>query len=463
MQDQNWISERNAQLKKRALEGIYSEKTHFIHGRCSAAHWDYRHHVVPPASVSVAYKLESSQRASRGFEHFDRDHLGPGEHIYLYDRLDEPSRAMLEENLAYAEGAQCAVTFASGMAAISAALCNCAGAGDHILSHHILYGCTHSLLRTWLTRFGIETSSADFTNLEAARRHLRPNTRVIYFESPVNPDLTLIDIAAVAEWLARVNRERRPEQRVYLIVDNTFATPYGQRPLHHGADLVVGSLTKNIGGFGTDLGGMIAGPNCFEAGWMSFRKDFGGVLSSRNAWHFLVYGLPTLPVRFRQQQESALKLARFLERHPCVESVAYPGLDSYAQKELARRQMQDYDGRFAPGFMVYFRLREPVAQSGENARKFIDYLANNAYAITMAVSLGQIRTLVEHPYSMTHGSLITEGGPPSPIDPGGIRLSVGLEKADDLIHELSEALEAVFEPTPKDDPGHTFPGPVQTY
>lgn len=448
MTDQDWLSERNAQLKKRALEGLYSEKTHFIHGRCSAAHWDYRHHVVPPASVSVTYRLENSQRAARGFQQYDHDHLGNGEHIYLYDRLDEPSRGMLEENLAYAEGAECAVTFASGMGAISAALCTCARAGEHVLSHNLLYGCTFSLLKNWLPRFGIETSSANFTQLESAQKHLRPNTRVIYFESPVNPDLTLIDIGAVANWVREVNRERRPEERLWLIVDNTFATPYGQRPLKLGADLVVSSLTKNIGGFGTDLGGMVAGPACFEGNWMSFRKDFGGVLSPRNAWHFLVYGLPTLPIRFRQQQESALKLSRFLERHPCVEKVIYPGLESFPQKELAHRQLQDYDGRFAPGTMVYFRLREPAPKTGENARKFIDNLGQNAYAITMAVSLGQIRTLVEHPYSMTHGSLVTEGAP-SPVDPCGIRLSLGLEKADDLIHELSEALETVFQPAPK--------------
>ncbi|MBX3172363.1 MAG: PLP-dependent transferase [Candidatus Eremiobacteraeota bacterium] len=394
MQDQDWLSERGAHLKKRALE---------------------ERHVVPPASTSVAYQLENSQRQFQ---------------------LDEPSRAMLEENLACAEGAECAVTFASGMGAISAALCNCATAGEHILSHNLLDGATCSLLKNWLPRFGIETSGADFTQLESARRHLRPNTRVLYFESPVNLDLRLIDIAAVAEWAREINRERRPEQRLWMIVDNTLATPYGQRPLRLGADLVVSSLTKNIGGFGADLGGMVAGPSVFENSWMSFRKDFGGLLSPRNAWHFLVYGLPTLPVRFRQQQESAMKLARFLERHPCIEKVAYPGLESFPQRELARRQMQDYDGRFAPGTMIHFRLREPVPNTGENARKFIDYLANHAYAITMAASLGQIRTLVEHPYSMSG----------APLDPGGIRLSVGLEKADDLIHELSEALETVFQP-----------------
>lgn len=424
MQDQDWLSQRNAQLKKRALEGTYSEKTHFIHGRGGAA-------------------SASSQRAVGGFEHYDHNHG--------YDHLYEPSRAMLEENLAYAEGGPCAVTFASGMGAISAAFCSCASAGEHILSHHLLQDCTHSLMRNWLPRFGIEASLADFTRLESVKRHLRPNTRVVYFESPVNPDLTLIDIGAVAEWVAEVNRERRPEQRLWLIVDNTLATPYGQRPLKLGADLVVSSLNKNIGGFGTDLGGVVVGPSSFEGEWMSFREDFGSVLSPRNAWHFLVYGLPTLAVRFRQQQESAIKIARFLERHPCIHSVTYPGLDSFPQRDLALRQLQDYDGRFAPGTMLYFCLRESAAQ-GENAHKFIDYLANNAYAVSMDVSLGQIRTLLEHPHSVTQEALASHNSSGSPVDPGGLRLSVGLEKADDLIHELSEALESVFEPASQSAP-----------
>ncbi|MBS2038845.1 PLP-dependent transferase [bacterium] len=429
---------------ERHAESNYSEKPHLIHGRCQAAHWDFGHHVVPPASASVAYRLDSAKRGARGFQEFGHDH-GEGEHVDLYDRLDEPNRAMLEENLAYAECGECAVTFASGMAAISAVLCNCARAGDHVLSHQVLYGCTHSLLHNWLPRFGIENSSADFTRLESAKPHLRPNTRVVYFETPVNPDLTLIDIGGVAHWLQEINRQRRPEQRVWLVVDNTFSTPYGQRPLTQGADLVVSSLTKNIGGFGTDLGGVAVGPACFEPGWLSFRKDFGGVLSPRNAWNFLVYGLPTLSVRFRQQQESAKKLARFLERHPCVEKVRYPGLPSFPQKELAEKQMKDYDGRFAPGTMLHFCLRE-VGAPGESALKFIDCLAKNSYTITLAVSLGQVRTLVEHPYSMTHSPITADPAGVTRVDPAGIRLSVGLEKADDLIHDLSGAFEEVFQP-----------------
>jgi cystathionine beta-lyase/cystathionine gamma-synthase len=446
MENSDWMSQRAARIQGRDLDN-YSEKTHLVHGRFGAAHWDYKHHIVPPASASVSYRLNTSQRGARGFEDFGHDHLGDGEHILIYDRLDEPTRAMLEENLAYAERGECAVAFASGMAAISAALCTSAAVGTHVLTHEVLYGCTFSLLRNWLPRFGIESSTADFTDPARALEKVRPNTTVVYFETPVNPDLKLIDIQAVAERVREINGRRSEEQKIRLIVDNTFATPYAQRPLTLGADIVVASLTKNIGGFGTDLGGVVVGPAALERAWLGFRKDFGGVLSSRSAWPILVYGLPTLAVRIRQQQQTALKLARFLQRHPCVTSVSYPGLESFAQKELAQRQMVDYDGHFAPGTLIYFTLREASGKAGFNGQRFIDYLAENSYAITMAVSLGQVRTLIEHPFSMTHSALAADPSARSHVDPAGIRLSVGLEKGDDLIHDLSEALEHVFQPT----------------
>lgn len=438
------MAARAARIQQRDLDTLYSEKTHLIHGRMQAAHWDYRHHVVPPASASVAYRLDTSQRGARGFRDFGHDHLGEGEHIYIYDRLDEPTRAMLEENLAYAERGQCAVTFASGMAAVAAALCCSAESGSHILAHPVLYGCTFSLLNNWLPRFGVETSYADLNHSESAWQAIRPNTRIVYFETPVNPDLTLIDIAAVADWVAGLNAERPDNRKILVIVDNTFATPVGQRPLTLGADVVVSSLTKNIGGFGTDLGGVVVGPAFLEKAWLMFRKDFGGVLSPRNAWPILVYGLPTLSIRLRQQQQTALKLAQFLESHPGVAEVRYPGLDSFPQKELARRQMLDYEDQFCPGSLIYFRLHEDEQSPGRHGQTFIDYLAENSYAITMAVSLGQVRTLVEHPFSMTHSALAADDGARARIDPGGIRLSVGLEKGEDLIRDLGEALEHVF-------------------
>lgn len=434
------MAERSARIRGRELSAEYSEKTHLIHGRMRSTVWDYRHHVVPPMSASVTYRLDTAQRGARGFQSFGHDHLGGGEHIYIYDRLDEPTRAMLEEQIADAEGAECAVAFASGMAAIAAAVCTACRSGEHILAHPVLYGCTYSLLHNWLPRFGLQTDFVDFTRADWARA-VRPETRVVYFETPVNPNLQLLDIQAICSEVRGLNASRPPEQQIKVIVDNTFSTFYCQRPLAWGADVVVSSLTKNIGGFGTDLGGVVAGAARLEPLWLGFRKDFGAVLSPKNAWPILVYGLPTLSVRIRQQQQTAMKVAQFLESRPEVRCVRYPGLDSFPQKELARRQMVDYEGQFGPGTLIYFSLLD--ASTGA---AFIDFLAENAYCITMAVSLGQVKTLIEHPYSMTHSAITTDPTAASVIDPGGIRLSVGLEKADDLISDLHMALNAVVVP-----------------
>jgi len=228
-----------------------------------------------------------------------------------------------------------------------------------------------------------------------------------------------------------------------MIVDNTFATPYCQRPLALGADLVVHSLTKDIGGFGTDMGGAVIGPLKYHAPLVMYRKDFGGVLSSKSAWSILVYGLPTLATRMVNQQKSATRVAQFLERHPKVASVHYPGLETFPQYQLARRQMTSYDGKFAPGSMVYFVLKGEEKAATEAADRFMDYIANHAYSVTLAVSLGQIRTLIEEPYSMTHSALPAELKHARGLEPGGIRLSIGLEDWHDIINDLRIALEQI--------------------
>jgi cystathionine beta-lyase/cystathionine gamma-synthase len=438
---------RPSHRRSRSLEGrehLYSEKTHLIHGHFQSTRWDYRHHVVPPQSSSVTYRLDSSQRAAEGFHAFAEGHVAGQPPIYIYDRLDEPTRGMLEENLAYAEGGEIAVCFASGMAAISAAVSVLLRAGQRLVAHPVLYGCTYSLFRNWLPRFGVEATFVDCNDPAALQSALTDDVRVVYFETPVNPDLTLVDIARVRALVDGANARRRPEDRIFIVVDNTFCTPYGQRPLSLGADVVVASLTKNIGGFGTDLGGVVVGPRFLEGALLGFRKDFGAVLSPRSAWPFLVYGLPTLPVRFRQQQQTALRVARFLEADPRVQRVRYPGLESFPQRELAQRQMVDYEGHFAPGTLVYFELAPDP--SGRAAERLMDYIAEHAYAITLAVSLGQIKTLIEHPYSMTHSALTGEGSTQHLVHPGGVRLSIGLEKGEDLIRDLKEALDAVLSP-----------------
>jgi cystathionine beta-lyase/cystathionine gamma-synthase len=331
------------------------------------------------------------------------------------------------------------------MAAVSAALGMALGQGQEILAHEILYGCTYSQLANWLPRFGIQTRFANLLEPEALAGEIRPATRVIYFETPINPTLALIDIAAVRATADAVNAEREEKDRVLVIVDNTFATPQCQRPLKFGADMVVESLTKAIGGFGTDMGGAVITSSRWYNHLMLYRKDFGGVLAPRSAWSVLVYGLPTLAARMANMQKTAARVAEFLCRHPKVASVSYPGADCFAQKNLAHRQMVSPDGRFAPGSMLYFVLRGACRSDGQpsNAEKLVDYIAEHAYCITLAVSLGQIKTLIEHPYSMTHSALPEEQKRAFGMDPEGIRLSVGLEDWHDIIRDLELALERV--------------------
>ena len=420
----------------------YRLRTRLIHGSFDSARWDYDHHVVPPISSSTTYRLSSTQRGAQGFVEFAHDDAGTTSQvpIYIYDRLDEPTRGMLEENLAHAEGGEMAVSFATGMAAISAALGVTVKSQEEIIAHRVVYGCTYSLLTNWLQRYGVQTRFVDLTTPHSLDDALTERTRVIYFETPVNPTLQLIDIAAIRQIVDKANRARK--HPLHIIVDNTFATPYCQRPLDYGADIVVHSLTKDIGGFGTDMGGAVIAPRDLYGPLMLYRKDFGGVLPSKSAWVFLVYGLPTLATRVTNQQKSALKIAQFLEHHPQVARVSYPGLESFPQRDLALRQMMDYQGRFAPGSMLYFTLKK---QDGGNrgAEAFIDYIAEHSYTVTLAVSLGQIKTLIENPYSMTHASLPEEEKLARGIDPSGIRLSVGLEDWHDIIEDLEQALDYV--------------------
>lgn len=421
--------------------------TRLIHGRMVSPHWNYHDHIVPPISASAAYRLESTARGAEGFLEFANPELNRGQRspIYIYDRLDEPSRGMLEENLAAAHGAETCVTFATGMAAIAAALGVLLKAGDTVVAHRTVYGCTWSLLANWYPRLGIRAVFADLTDPETLPRLLAEDRHVmaVFCETPCNPNLELIDLAGLAATLARHNAARPPRRRVFSVVDNTFATPFCQRPLALGIDLAAESLTKNIGGFGTDMGGAVVGPKLLEPDLLLYRKDFGGVLSPKAAWPALVYGLPTLPLRSRQQMASAQQVAEHLERHPQVAQVVYPGLPSHPQHELARRQMVDFEGGFAPGIIIYFRLRGEGEEARARGARLMDHLAKQAYTVTLAVSLGQVRTLVEHPASMTHAAVPVEEQAQAGIHPAGIRLSIGLEDPRDVIADLDEALAAI--------------------
>lgn len=433
----------NASQPRKRTKAEYRMRTHLIHGNFESKKWDYDHHVVPPVSSSATYRLSSAHRGAQGFFEFASANTDFTQHvpIYIYDRLEEPTRGMLEENLAYAEGGEMCVSFATGMAAISGVLGMLCEAGHEIVAHQVLYGCTYSLMTHWLPRFGIQTKFVDLKNEAAVRAAINAKTRVLYCETPVNPDLSLIDIAAVRRVTETINRDRPAERQIKVVVDNTFATPYCQRPLELGADFVVHSLTKGIGGFGTDMGGAVIGPQKFYAPLMLYRKDFGGVLAPKSAWPCLVYGLPTLATRMINMQKTAHRVARYLHEHPKVARVVYPGLESHPQYELAKRQMTNYEGKFSPGAMLYFVLKGEDAAA--RSEKFIDYIADHAYSITLAVSLGQIKTLIENPYSMTHSALPEEEKLARGMAPGGIRLSLGLEDWHDVMEDLEEALARV--------------------
>ncbi len=422
----------------------YHPYTRLIHGRMHSRHWQYDDHIVPPISSSAAYRLESAARGAEGFIEFANPEFNVEQQapIYIYDRLDEPVRGMLEENLALAEGGDRCVCFATGMAAISAALGVVSKAGDRVVSHKTLYGCTYSLFKNWYPRLGIDVDFIDMHDLDAVEAAIQPmNTMVVYFETPVNPTLDLIDIRAVADLIKKAN-EKRPDKkrRIFLIVDNTFSTPFSQRPLSEGADIAVHSLTKNLNGFGTDMGGAVVCEELIHPDVLLYRKDFGAPLAPKSAWPVLVHGLPTLPIRTRRQQETALKVAEYLEGHPAVARVVYPGLPSHPQHELAKRQMRDPDGNFAPGILIYFVLKGEPEAARQQGAKVIDHVAREALAITLAVSLGQVRTLIEHPSSMTHAPIPVEDQIKGEIDPGGIRLSMGLEDPADIIGDLEKAL-----------------------
>lgn len=432
---------KEAKVEKKAVNKGYRISSKLIHGpELMTKQWDFSHHVVPPQSSSVTYAVSSAERGALGFIQFASKNELNKKPILIYDRLEEPNRNMLEERLAIAEGGEMAVAFTTGMAAISAILGVLTRAGEHIIAHHTLYGCTYSLLANWFPRDGRGVTFTNLLDIEKVMREVKKETRVIYLETPSNPILEIIDLGRLRRAVDTINSRRKNEEKIMIIVDNTFATPFCQRPLSLGADIVVASLTKGIGGFGTDMGGVVVGPKELRHALLMYRKDFGGVLAPKSAWPTLVYGLPTLDVRMRKQQETARTVAEYLEKHPKIARVSYPGLKSHPQYDIARKQLVDCDGNFAPGSMLYFVLKGKPAAASKSGSIIIDHLAEKSLVITLAVSLGMIKTLIEHPSSMTHAAIPIEEQEKFGIDPGGIRLSIGIEDACDILNDLESAL-----------------------
>jgi methionine-gamma-lyase len=355
-------------------------------------------------------------------ENMDRYLAGDKEGIFTYGRSRNPTQNMFQEKIASLEGADMALATGSGMAAISLALLGSVHAGDHILACKTVYGGTFALLTKIFPELGIETTFVpEMTpaNLDAARR---PNTKAVYVETILNPTLEVLDLDPVFAW-ARANGIRS-------FVDNTFTTPYLYRPIEHGADVVVHSTTKYINGHGDHIGGAIACDAEYHEKLRSgVYQEFGPVPSPFACWLGL-RGLKTLHLRMRAHCDNAMQLAQWLEKHPKVTSVTYPGLSSHAEHAIAARQFENGFGGML-GFCVKGGLAE--------ARKVIDHMDMAYYA----VSLGDLDTLVEQPATMTHGKMTPEERTSMGIMDNYIRISAGVEDIDDIIKDIERALEAI--------------------
>ncbi len=397
-----------------------------------------------PIYQSTSFVFEDAEQAAKLFALEAEGHM--------YTRISNPTTAVLEERVAALEGGVAAVAFSSGQAALTAAVLNLAGAGDHFVSAAAIYGGTHTLFRHTLRRLGIEVAFVDGTDPEAFRAAIRPNTRFVYAETVANPKLDTLDIAAVAE-VAH-------DAGLPLIVDNTMPTPYLLRPLEHGADIVFHSLTKFLGGHGTSIGGALVDGGRFD--WASsgrfpgftepdesyhglvhceafgatafagkvrtqLLRDMGGCLSPLNAFLILL-GVETLPLRMQRHSENGLAVARALEEDPRVQRVLYPGLASHPTYETARR----YHHRGLYGAMIGIEL-----VGGRDAgRCFVE----TPGLFSHLANIGDAKSLAIHPASTTHSQLSAQELEAAGVSEAFVRLSVGLETLDDILADLDARL-----------------------
>lgn len=336
---------------------------------------------------------------------------------YIYTRLGNPSISAVENKVALLEGGEACAAASSGMGAVSACLWSIAGAGKHILADETLYGCTFALLNHGMTRYGVEVTFVDTSDLEQVKANLKENTVCVYLETPANPNLKISDIQAVAELAHAYN------PAIQVVCDNTFASPYLQRPLELGADVVIHSATKYLNGHGDVIAGFVVGTEAFinEVKMFGLKDMTGATLGPFEAF-LIMRGLKTMEIRVERHCENAKKVAEYLVKQEKVERVYYPGLETHPGYEIAKKQMQDF------GAMISFEVKG----GKEGGMKFVNSLS----MIPIAVSLGDAETLVQHPASMTHSVYTEEELKAAGISAGLIRLSVGLENAEDIIADL---------------------------
>jgi methionine-gamma-lyase len=357
--------------------------------------------------------------AQQGAERFAGDAEG-----YIYSRLGNPTTRQLEMRVAAMEGMEDAAATATGMGAVSGALLANLSCGDHLISSKAVYGCSFALMNHQLTRWGIEVSFVDMTDPIAVEAAIKPNTKVIFLETPVNPNLEVYNLSVIGKIAQKHN--------IISIVDNTFLTPVLQQPKKYGIDLVVHSATKYLNGHGDVVAGIICGSNdMINHIKMTVLKDIGATMSPHDAW-LIMRGLKTLPVRIERHCSNAEKISEFLESHPNVSQVYYPGLKSHQGNYLIGTQMK------AAGGVIAFEITSDLIGGSE----FI----NRMELFSIAVSLGDAESLIQHPASMTHSPYTQEERLAAGISDSLIRISVGLENVDDLIADLSQSLALIKNP-----------------
>ena len=369
-----------------------------------------------PIYQSSTFVFESAEQGRRRFA---------GEEAgFIYSRLSNPTNMSVEAKVAALENGEAALSTSSGMGAIASTFWTILKAGDHVLASDTLYGCTQALISRGITKFGIDVDFVDFTDLEKVKATLKPNTKIVYIETPANPTLKVYDIEAVA-------KIAHSQENVKVIVDNTFCSPFIQKPLDLGADVVVHSATKFLNGHGDVIAGFVVGSEEFvtEVRFEGLKDLTGAVLSPNDAY-LINRGLKTLEVRMERHCANAIKVAEFLETHEAVEFVSYPGLKSHPQYELAQKQMA------LPGGMIAFELKGGI-EAGEK-------LMNSLKLCTLAVSLGDAETLIEHPASMTHATCTEEERLAANITGGLVRIAVGLEASEDIIDDLKQGLDSLL-------------------
>lgn len=370
--------------------------------------------LIPPIYLTSTFTFPTAEYGAGCFAGEEAGHF--------YTRISNPTLALLEARMATLENGEAGVAFSSGMGAIAATFWTLLRPGDEIIVNRTLYGCTFALLHHGIGEFGVKVRHVDMADLSALRDTITPATRMIYFETPANPNMQLVDIAAVAEIASH-----HPD--VTVVVDNTYCTPYLQRPLDLGADVVVHSATKYLSGHGDITAGIVVTrQDLAQRIRLQGLKDLTGAVMSPQDAFLLMRGLKTLALRMERHCSNAQVIAEYLQAHPAVAWVTYPGLASFAQYELAARQMK------LPGGMIAFELKGGL----DTGRRFMNALG----LFSRAVSLGDAESLAQHPASMTHACYTPEERVHHGISEGLVRLSVGLEDIADLLADVTQALEA---------------------